>query len=123
MESKALRLYSMIMIILIVIINVIGIYQADIMFFGFYGLVIIWNILVSNKMKLGKMLLFTFIFVLVYMIVKHSINFIFNYDTVSSENEFVTTPIKVLAGLITLVVSELLTIIIGLIGKAVKNKH
>lgn len=111
----------MIMITLIVIINVIGIYQVDIMFFGFYGLVVLWNIFTFRKLKLGEIIWFTFVFVLIHMLVKHSINFLFKYDTVSPDGENVTVVIKIIAGIITLVLSEFITVVFGLISMIINK--
>ena len=114
MTIKHLRLATIISLILILFLNIIGLYNANLMFYGFFILIAIFSFIFSNKLGIGKLMLYTSLFVIIHLAIRHSIDFVFNYETVGENSKVIVTWIKVISGTITYITAQIIALAIGL---------
>ncbi len=104
---------------LTILLNVIEIYFVNILFFGFFLMIGVLSIIASEYVKIPKILLITMFLVIISALSKILINLIFDYTTVGESSEIVTLRITLLASILTLITSEILSFISAGIGKLI----
>lgn len=108
-----MKIYFFLAFILTVVLNVIGVYYVDVLFIGFFILIGLYSIIATQTIRILRLLWHTFLLVLFSLFIKILINAVFNYKTLSSEGETVPMWAILMAGFMTLIVSEIISLLVG----------
>ncbi|MFZ0282120.1 MAG: hypothetical protein WAL29_10750 [Bacteroidales bacterium] len=108
-----MKIHFLLAFIFMAILNVIGVYYVNVLFFGFFILIGIYSIIATQKIKISSLLWHTFLLVLFSLLIKILINSVFNYETRTPEGATVPLWAILMAGLMTLIVSEVISLLIG----------
>jgi hypothetical protein len=110
-------------IFLIVALNVIGIYYVNVLFLGFYFLIGIYSIIAIQYIKLSKLILHTLCLCLISLMIKITINYAFNIQTIAPEGKIVPFWITIAAALSSTAIAGIISIILGGIILLIKKRR
>jgi hypothetical protein len=108
---------------LIVVLNVIGVYYVNVLFFGFFFLIAFYSLIAIQYIKLSKLILYTLCLCLISLIIKITINYAFNIKTIAPEGKTVPLWITIAAELLSTAISGIISILLGGLILLVKRKR
>lgn len=112
-----IRIIILVSITLTIVLNVIGIYYVDILFYGFFIMIAILSFIASKYTNIPNILLITLFLTIFSSLTKILINFTFNYAIVTETGEELPPFVIFMGSVMTLIVSEFLSVITAGIGK------
>jgi hypothetical protein len=109
-----MKIHLIIALFLTLILNIIGLSNIDIQFYGFFILIGVYSIIATFKIALPKLLFHTLLLVVFSTLVRIIIGIVFNYTTVSDSGEVVPIWATIMAGIVTIILSEIITSLVVL---------
>ena len=108
-----MKIQLIVALIFTLILNVIGVYFVNVLFYGFFILIGIYSLIAVNSLRLPKLLGHTFLLVLFSLLIELFINAVFNYKTLTHDGVTVPLWVKLISGFMTLIVSEIISLVTG----------
>lgn len=118
----SIKLLYTIAFIVLIIFNIANINYGDLRFFGIIALVILFSILALIRNNLNSVVILISAIIILDFVIRIIIDKIWNYTTLTDQGEVISFKIKIFSQLSILIVSTIITLIIGRIWHLIKSR-